>query len=76
MLGRPRFAERSQAPVRSVFVGLASIADRDLTRFVIPDGGVIQDFSLVLVLGMRLDSFARAGARSVRRCARTKSMRL
>jgi hypothetical protein len=43
------------------------LADRDL---------VIQDFSLVLVPGMRLDSFARAEARSVRRFARTKSRRL
>src|SRR5450631_326452 len=58
-------------PVLPVLVGLVSIADRDLTRFVIPDGGVFQDFSLVLVPGTRLDSLARAGARGVRRSART-----
>ena len=71
LLGRSRFAHRSHAPVhpfgcleasRSVLVGLASIADRDL---------VIQDFSFVLVPGMRLSCLARAGARSVRRSART-----
>ncbi|HEX3854925.1 MAG TPA: hypothetical protein VHW01_28380 [Polyangiaceae bacterium] len=36
---------------------------RDLTRFVIPDGGVIQNFSLVLVPRMRLHGLARWGAR-------------
>ncbi|HEX7450995.1 MAG TPA: hypothetical protein VF294_01845 [Polyangiaceae bacterium] len=41
-------------------MGPASIDDRDLTRFVIPDGGVSQDFSLVLVSGMRLHCLARA----------------
>jgi len=30
---------------------LATTHSRDLTRFVIPDGGVFQDFSLVLVPG-------------------------
>jgi hypothetical protein len=38
------------------------LADRDL---------VIQDFTLVLVPGTRLSSFARASARGVRRFART-----
>ncbi|HEY3667161.1 MAG TPA: hypothetical protein VGL19_14220, partial [Polyangiaceae bacterium] len=38
---------------------------------MIPDGGVFQDFSLVLVPGMRLSCLARAAARSVRRSART-----
>jgi hypothetical protein len=38
----------------------ASMADRDLTRFVIPDGGAFQDFSLVLVPGIPLCCLARA----------------
>ena len=52
-------------------MGLVSFADRDLTRFVIPDGGAFQDLSLVLVPGMRLSCLARAWARGVRRYART-----
>ncbi|HEY5373106.1 MAG TPA: hypothetical protein VIK01_05435 [Polyangiaceae bacterium] len=28
-----------------------SVADRDLTRFVIPDGGAFQDFALILFPG-------------------------
>ena len=55
-LGRGRWATRAEAhgqhtPVRSDLVGLASFAECDL---------VFQDFSLVLVPGMRLYPFPRA----------------
>jgi len=49
----------------------AALRDRDLTRFVIPDGGVFQDFSLVLVPAMRPHCVARAWAPRVPRFART-----
>jgi hypothetical protein len=54
MLLRDQLARlKQQAPVHPfgcfqgsspALVGLVSFADRDLTRFVIPDGGVFQDF--------------------------------
>src|SRR6478735_859367 len=59
-LGRWRLAARAEAvgkhaPVRSVLVGPASFADRDL---------VFQDFSLVLVPGMRLLTLPARPARA------------
>jgi len=68
-LGWGRWAARAKArgkpgPGRSALVGLASFADRDL---ILPKSAELDEFP-----GMRLKCLARAGARSVLRCARTE----